>query len=143
MADYSLADSGKNQFLAAFIEVHPEVASYLIGPRGKNLLELEAELGKDLYIKGNDSLHLEEMKFIKSQDAKDSAKELLPVKPGDELNLLVQSKHNYNTEDGIARLEGYVIDIVKGGSRVGEWVDVKVDEVYKTYAKASFIDRAK
>ncbi len=133
----------EEKFQAVFLEVHPEVAANLIGPRGKKLQELEETLGKDLYIRGNESMHLEEMKIIKTGGRKELANVAMPVKTGDELNLLVQSKHNYNSEDGIARLEGFVIDIIGAGKKVGQWVDVKIEDVYKTFAKARFIDRAK
>ena len=46
---------------AVLVEVNPGVASYLIGPGGANLKDLEKETGRSIFIRGSESLHIEEM----------------------------------------------------------------------------------
>ena len=48
--------------------------------------------------------------------------------------------HLNNPVDGIARLEGYIIDIEDGGRFVGQRVKVKIQKMFKTYAKAVIED---
>ena len=50
-----------SQSEAILVEVHPGVASYLIGPGGANLKELEKETNRSIFVRGTDALHLEEM----------------------------------------------------------------------------------
>jgi ribonuclease G len=61
----------------------------------------------------------------------------LPVKEGQVLTVEVVEAHLNNPLDGIARLEGYIIDIENGGALVGKKVKVRIGKMYKTYAKAA------
>jgi len=44
-----------------------------------------------------------------------------------------------NSRDGIARLEGYVIDVEGAGRMIGTRVKAKVTKVFKTYARARLV----
>ncbi|MCR4398098.1 MAG: Rne/Rng family ribonuclease [Firmicutes bacterium] len=124
---------------AALLEVHPSVASVLIGSGGANLRELEKETGKTVYVRGAANLHVESIN-LRSLGTKDEIEaKALPVKPGDVLELKVEEPHVSNPWDGIARLEGYVIDIEGAGSLVGEKVNVEVTKAFRTYAKAKIV----
>ena len=48
--------------------------------------------------------------------------------------------HLNNPVDGIARLDGYIIDIENGGRFIGQRVRVKIEKMFKTYAKAVIED---
>jgi ribonuclease G len=96
---------------ALLMEVHPSVAALLIGPGGVHLKQLEQELGKTIYIRGNHEVHLEEMSL----------------------------KVLGTRADGIARVDGYVLDIEGGGGLVGKRVRVEVVKAFRTYAKARLI----
>nr|WP_282580079.1 TRAM domain-containing protein [Natroniella sulfidigena] len=64
----------------------------------------------------------------------------LPVEVGDELVLEIEERHLFRSQDGIARLKGYIIDIKNGGSNVGKRVRVEITKVTKTYAQAKIIE---
>ena len=51
-----------------------------------------------------------------------------------------EEPHAGNPRDGIARVEGYVIDIKDGGSRVGEKLKVRITSCLRTFAKAAILD---
>lgn len=131
----------QERFKSVLIEVNPEVASIIIGPGGKNLKQWEKELKKDIYIRGNENLHLEEIKILKTGSRQLVAEVIAPVKKGDILELTIQSQHTYNNEDGIARIEGFVIDVLNGGELIGEKVEVEIEEVFRTYAQARIVDK--
>ena len=68
------------------------------------------------------------------------AAKAIPVKIGDVLRLEVEEPHAQNPKDGIARVEGYVIDIKDAGSRVGETVHVKITSCLRTFAKGIIVN---
>jgi len=124
---------------AVLVEVNPAVAALLIGAGGSNLKKLERETGKSIFIKGADSCHLETMN-LQALGARDEVeRRALPVQIGDQIELRVEEPHVNNSGDGIARLEGYVIDIEGGGKLVGEKVKVEVVKAFRTYARARIV----
>lgn len=63
----------------------------------------------------------------------------LPVREGEIRDLLITELHAVNNNDGIGRLEGYVINVERAGKMVGERVRVRIVKAYKTYAKAELV----
>jgi ribonuclease G len=124
---------------AILLEVHPKIASRLIGVSGKNLEKLEKELHRDIYIMGNKELHLEDTNILKVGSNSEIESIAKPLNTGKRLNLKVEERHMNNLDDGIARLNGYIIDILEGGALVGQRVRVEIIEVKKTYAIAKVI----
>lgn len=125
---------------AVLVEVHPLVASQLIGSSGGNLRELERETGKTIFIKGSYQVHLESMNLKAIGSRADVEAQALPVRPGEILELRIEEGHAVNPWNGIARLEGYVIDVDGGGRWVGEKVKVEITRVFKTYARGRLVD---
>ncbi|MFS8640300.1 MAG: Rne/Rng family ribonuclease [Symbiobacteriaceae bacterium] len=124
---------------AILVEVHPSVAALLIGAGGANLRELERETGRSVFIRGRDDLHLEAMNLVALGSRAEVERQALPVHTGQVLRLEVQERHATNAADGIARVEGYVIDIEGAGDRVGETVEVEITRTFRTYARARIV----
>jgi ribonuclease G len=121
------------------VEANPLVAARLIGSGGSNLRELEARIGKNLYIRGSTEHHIESVTMRPLYDQADIQAHTLPVKPGQVLEVKVEEPHANNFNDGIARINGFILDIEGAGSLVGETVPVEVNKVFRTYAKARLI----
>ncbi len=124
---------------ALLMEVHPSVAALLIGPGGSNLKALEAELGKTIYIRGNNAAHLEEMHLKVLGTRQEVEEQALPVRVGELLEVKIDEAHVTNADDGIARVDGYVIDVEGAGSLVGKRVKVEITRAFRTYAKGRLI----
>jgi len=118
------------------VEANPMVAARLIGSGGVNLRDLESKTNKSLYIRGSASHHIESITIKPIYDSEDIQMHTLPVKPGDVLEVKVEEPHVSNLNDGIARVNGFIINIEGGGVLVGETIPVEVGKVYRTYAKA-------
>lgn len=129
----------EKEFEAVLLGVHPEVASLLIGLGGQNLTELENELKKEIYVKGCADQHREDIRIIKVGSKQELAKLAVPVQEGQELMVLVEETHVNNPVDGIARIEGYILDIQNAGQLVDRRVKVKIENVYRTYARAHVV----
>lgn len=128
--------------VAVLVEAHPAVAALLIGSGGANLRKLEGELNKQLVIKGNEGFHLEQVEFRLLYDEREIEDLAVPVKVGQILQVRVEELHSVNGIDGIARLNGYVLDIEEGGNSVGQVVTVEICKVFRTYARARILHSA-
>ncbi|MBX6377456.1 MAG: Rne/Rng family ribonuclease [Clostridia bacterium] len=125
---------------AILVETHPSVASLLIGPGGSNLRELERETGRCIFIRGSEQCHVEAMHLRHAGTREEVERLALPVRVGQVVEVQVQEPHVANNGDGIARLEGYVIDVEAGGRHVGQKVKVEIVRTFRTYAKARILD---
>ena len=125
---------------AVLVEVHPSVASLLIGSGGANLRELERETGKSIYIRGVASLHVEAIGFRALGSRDEVEAKAIPVREGEVMEVLIEEPHASNPWDGIARLEGYVVDVEGAGRLVGERVRVEITKAFRTYAKARILE---
>jgi ribonuclease G len=124
---------------AILVEVHPSVAALLIGAGGANLKELERELGRTIFVRGAEEVHVEKMNVRAVGSRADVEDQARPVHEGEVIELRVEEPHVNNTSDGIARVEGYVIDIEGAGRRVGERVRVEITRAFRTYARGRMV----
>ncbi len=129
----------KTQSEAFLVEAHPSVAAVLIGPGGSHLRELEKETGKSIFVRGSEACQVGELRLVARGSRQDMMAQALPVQAGQVLELRVEEPHVSHSEDGIARLEGYVIDIEGAASRVGQKVKVEITKAFRTYAKARIV----
>ncbi|MBM7854518.1 ribonuclease G [Desulfohalotomaculum tongense] len=124
---------------AILVEANPLVAARLIGSGGAGLRELEYQIGKHLYIRGCANHHIEQVTVKPLHNRKEIEDSPLPVKQGEILEVQVEEPHAVNSSDGIARLDGYILDIEGAGAMAGKTVSVEVKNVYRTYAKAKLL----
>ena len=124
---------------AMLVLLHPSVAAVLIGSGGSNLAALEEETGKAIYVKGSFDQKVEDIVVAAVGTREDVEKKALPVVAGDLIDVAIEEPHMTNSRDGIARLEGYVIDVEGAGRMIGTRVKAKVTKVFKTYARARLV----
>ena len=128
---------------AILVEVNPAVASLLIGTGGANLRDFERELGRTVHVRGAEDLRIEQMR-VKAIGTRDEVDRLArPVQPGEEIELRIEEQHQSNPEDGIARVEGYVIDVQGGGQLVGQKVKVHITGAFRTFARARLVGQGR
>jgi ribonuclease G len=115
------------------VKANPLVASQIIGSNGVELKKLEDNTCKEIIIIGDDDFHLEHVE-VRGISNKERVK-YMPVKEGDIINILVEDVQMGNGQNGIGRINGYVISIINGANFIGQKVDVKIIKAYKTYAR--------
>lgn len=121
------------------VEAYPQVAARLIGSGGANLRDLERQTGKNIYIRGAQAQHIESVSVRPLYDQAEIRAQSLPVHSGQLLKVKIEEPHTSNVQDGIARVNGFVLDIEGAGALVGETVSVEIGKVYRTYARARLI----
>ncbi len=131
----------KKDVEAVLVEMNSEVAALLIGGGGLYLKKLETQMGKTIFIRGSDSMHLENYKIIMAGQLKEVEKHALPVEEGGIYRVTIEEPHSTDAERGIARLHGYILDIENAGSLVGEEVLIVIKERSRTFARAELWEK--
>lgn len=132
--------SNQENFSAILLEVHPLVAAVIIGTGGEKLKELEDKLNIDIYISGNDELHIEEYNIVDKGSKKEMARLALPVNVDDIYEVKIEDQQHNNPDDGIARINGFIIIVSGAGHLVEETIKVSIKEVSRTFARAEKAD---
>ncbi|MHB9112574.1 MAG: Rne/Rng family ribonuclease [Thermoleophilia bacterium] len=135
-----LAETSSNE--AFLVEVHPKVAAMLIGQGGAKLKEIEEETKKYFSFEGLDTIPIDTFEVSAEGSREAIQRASLPVAEGDEVRLRIEEPHMYNTKDGIARIDGYVISISGAGNLVGQDKKVHIDSVSRTAAYGSLVDES-
>lgn len=125
---------------AVLIEMHHEVAALVIGTGGCHLKKLEEELGKHIFVRGSEDLHMEKYRVVATGNLEKIKRMALPVSPGEAMEVLIEEPHTANSSHGIARLEGYVINVEGAGEAVGQKLNIEITEVSRTFARATIIN---
>lgn len=124
---------------AALIEAHPSVAAMVIGSGGEHLADLEKRFQRHIYIKGSSHLHPEDIEVKVTGDREYVARLALPVRDGEITDIIISEVHTANNNDGIGRIDGYVINVEGAGKMVGKKVRVRIIKAYKTCAKGEIV----
>ncbi len=121
------------------LEAHPLVAAQLIGSGGHILEEMERRTGKQILVRGTDSLHIEEyrLQILESQVEIESATS--PLEVGQVLELFVEEPHSVYPHSGIARVNGFVVNVEGGGAYLGQSVMAEIIKIQRTSAKARLV----
>lgn len=118
------------------VESHPLVASYLIGSGGHGLAELERKLDTRLSVRGVDCLQIDQYAIEALHSLIELEQAKGPLSVGQELEVRIEEPHALYPEAGIARVNGFVINVDGGGCLVGQKVKVKITKLQRTSARA-------
>lgn len=117
------------------VECHPLTAAYLIGENGQDLQKLCCRLRQKVLVHGKselayDAYHLRAV----HQPTAEVQQKLVPVEPREIVKVQVTCQHHEKKRDGIARIGGYVINILDGNAVIGQEVLVEILKVFPTNA---------
>lgn len=124
---------------AALVELYPSVAAQLIGPGGAGLRDLEQAARKTLFLRGRSDVAPDDLRLVRAGSRAEVERLALPVHPGQRLRVQIEEPHQVNPRDGIARVEGYVVQVEGAGRLAGKTVDVEVRRAQRTFAQAKLV----
>lgn len=133
------AELRRTEAEAILVEVHPAVAAVLIGSGGNNLKEFERETGRAIFVRGSALARPDGVAVLALGTREEVERRARPVSTGETLEVRVEEAHAVNPHNGIARVEGYVLDIENGSAFVGQRVRVEIVGAFRTYAKARIL----
>lgn len=118
------------------VEAHPAVAALLIGAGGTSLKQLEKRTGKKIVVRGQGSVYIEEIKITPIMEEEQLKAQAAPLRKGEILQVRIEEPFVGNPQDGIARLDGYIIIVKNGSDFIGLDIMVEIVKVSRTAAHA-------
>jgi ribonuclease G len=126
-------DDGPQAFL---IRIHPKVTHQFTGHGGRMLAELERDTGCLFHFEGSEGLPLDHFSVTLEGSRDQVMQESVPFEEGDEVHVTLVEPHMYEADDAVAKIDGYVIDVVNGLAFVGEKKLVRIEEAGRAAARA-------
>ncbi len=131
--------AGSNPEKAFLFKLNTAIACHIIGQGGRNLKYLESLTRKHLIIKGDDSLPMDELEVAVKGTYREVDEAARPFKTGDQVELLIEDTYLHNTNDALARCDGYIIQVIDGKKYIGKHIMAEIISVSKTSAAAKII----
>jgi len=127
---------------AFVVWAHPDVVADLVGPGGEGFEQLESELRRALYIRADESLHLEKYRILPG-DMGEINRQMLPYRGGQVVECQIDATEKFAPPRAAGWVNGYLVDVVNGGEYAGERVKVKLSQVHRSYAFGEVVKPAK
>ena len=124
---------------AYLLRINPKVTAWFIADSARELHELEAETGKYFHFEGSDGLPLDHFAVTMEGTRAEIEEHAVPFRAGEEVHVNLVEPHMYNDDDAVAKVDGYLIDVVNGVLFVGEKKLVRIEEAGRTIARAVLV----
>ena len=124
---------------ALLVQMNPRVTSEFTRSGGRVLAALESATGKRFHFEGSEGLPLDHFAVILQGTREEVEERALPFREGDEVLVQIVEPHMYDVDDAVAKIDGYIIAVSRGGPHVGSKRLVRIDEVGRTAAKATLV----
>lgn len=113
---------------AFLIKLNPIIAQLVRGQNNKNIKNLEKATKKYIIIRGDDNLSLDGFVLFGEGSINEIKETAKPFKVDDVVDLTVEEAFP-NSNDGLSRVEGYIIRIINGKKYVDERITVKIRSI--------------
>jgi ribonuclease G len=121
---------------AYLVRLNPKVTHVFTGDGGWLLEGLEQETGRTFLFEGSDGLELDHFSVTQEGTREEITTVAVPFGVGDEVHVELVEPHMYEADDAVAKIDGYVIDVVNGLGFVGEKKLVCIEEAGRNGARA-------
>src|SRR6201991_3817041 len=129
-------DSGPEAYL---LGMNPKVNAWFIADSARELHALESETGRYFHFEGSDGLPLDHFAVTMEGTRAEIEEHAVPFRAGEEVHVNLVEPHMYNEDDAVAKVDGYLIDVVNGVVFVGEKKLVRIEEAGRTIATAVLV----
>ncbi len=136
----ALAAGSRSQ--AYRVELADSIASALVGPGARRLLELEALTKKKLFLEGKPQMHLDHLVVLAEGKLADLAPEA-PVEEGAEVMLQLVEVDRHDASAAVGKLDGLDVVVAEAASLVGKRQKVRVERVLDGIAYGVLTRKAK
>ncbi|MFL5886207.1 MAG: Rne/Rng family ribonuclease [Thermoleophilaceae bacterium] len=127
---------------AFLIQVNPRVSAQLVSGPGAPLPQLEEELGRHFHFEGSEALPIDHFAVLMEGKRDEVAQRALPFREGEEVLVRIEEPHMYNEDDGVAKVDGYMIAVTGGIKHLGDQKLVRIDKVGRSAAVATIVGAA-
>jgi ribonuclease G len=112
---------------------------YFTGDGARNLHALEEDTGRRFFFEGSEGLPLEHFTITQEGTREEIETQAVPFSEGDEVHVHIVEPHMYNDDDAVAKVDGYMIEVVNAIPYVGEKKLVLIEEAGRTGARAVLV----
>lgn len=123
---------------AFLVQANPEVALHLIGTNGEVIEEIERLLKRAIYVRANESLHMEKFEIMPGNLA-EMDRHMLPWKKGDVVECHVIRNPYSTLPHASAWVDGFLLELENGGKHIGRNIKAKIGDIYRSYATGDAI----
>jgi ribonuclease G len=136
----SLAAGSKSQ--AFRVELSAPIASALVGPGARRLIELEALTKRRFFLEGKPSMHNDHLVVLAEGKLAELAPQA-PVEEGAELTIELVEIDRHDGAAAVGKLDGLDVCVGEAAELVGKKVKVKIERVLDGTAYATLVRRTK
>ncbi len=126
---------------AYLLRINPRVTAWFIDDGARELHALEKETGRYFHFEGSEGLPLEHFTVTMEGTRAEIEEHAVPFRAGEEVHVDLVEPHMYNDDDAVAKVDGYLIDVVNGVAFVGEKKLMRIEEAGRTIARAVLVGK--
>jgi ribonuclease G len=129
-------EAGPGGVEAYLVRLNPKVTHYFTADGARMLHALEAETGRSFHFEGSEGLPLDHFAITAEGSRDQITEQAVPFRAGEEVHVDIVEPHMFNDDDAVAKIDGYLIEVVNGIAYVGEKKLVRIEEAGRTTARA-------
>src|SRR3954453_17843255 len=130
---HQAGDGGPEAYL---VRLNPKVTHYFTADGARMLHAVEEETGRFFHFAGSEGLPLDHFAIIAEGTRDEITEQAVPFRAGEEVHVDIVEPHMFNDDDAVAKIDGYLIEVVNGIAYVGEKKLVRIEEAGRTTARA-------
>src|SRR5262245_36809496 len=130
-------DAGSGGPEAYLLRINPRVSAWFTADGARELHALEDQTGKYFHFEGSEGLPLDHFAVTMEGTRDEIEQHAVPFRAGEEVHVHIVEPHMYNPDDGVAKVDGYLISVTNGIAFVGEKKLVRIEEAGRTAAVAA------
>jgi ribonuclease G len=134
---HMVEDAGKDGAEAYLVRINPRVSAHFTADGARELHALEEQTGKFFHFEGSEGLPLDHFAVTMEGSRAEIEERAVPFRVGEEVYVDIVEPHMYNPDDGVAKIDGYLISVTGGIGFVGEKKLVRIEEAGRTAATAA------
>jgi ribonuclease G len=134
---HMIKEAGDGAPEAYLLRINPRVSAWFTDDGARELHALEDQTGKYFHFEGSEGLPLDHFAVTMEGTRDEIEERAVPFRAGEEVHVHIVEPHMYNPDDGVAKIDGYLIDVVNGIAFVGEKKLVRIEQAGRTSAIAA------
>jgi ribonuclease G len=134
---HMVEEAGKDGPEAYLLRINPKVSAWFTDDGARELHALEEQTGRYFHFEGSEGLPLDHFAVTMEGARTDIEQHAVPFREGEEVHVHIVEPHMYNPDDGVAKVDGYLISVTNGIAFVGEKKLVRIEEAGRTAAVAA------
>ncbi|HET9737070.1 MAG TPA: Rne/Rng family ribonuclease [Solirubrobacteraceae bacterium] len=134
---HMIAEQGDGGPEAYLLRMNPRVSAWFTADGARELHALEEQTGRYFHFEGSEGLPLEHFVVTMEGTRAEIEERAVPFRAGEEVHVDIVEPHMYNPDDGVAKIDGYLITVTGGIGFVGDKKLVRIEQAGRTNAVAA------